>query len=47
MIGPAWRILFSVREVDENDPPTVRVHQVRHASQAPMTEWPLDEDDET
>lgn len=45
--GPAWRILFSVREADENDRPTVRVHQIRHGAQAPLTEWPPDEDDES
>lgn len=41
--GPAWRILFSVRPADESDAPTVRVHQVRHGAQAPMTAWPPDE----
>ncbi len=41
--GPTWRILFSVHEADESDPPTVRVHHLRHGAQAPMTEWP-DED---
>lgn len=45
--GPSWRILFSVREADENDPATVRVHQVRHGAQAPLTKWPSDEDDGT
>ena len=40
--GPAWRILFSVHKADENDPPTVRIHHIRHASQAPMTEWPTE-----
>lgn len=44
--GPTWRILFSVREADANDPPMVWVHRVRHGAQAPMTEWPPDEDDE-
>lgn len=44
--GPAWRILFSVRPADENDPPTVRVHQVRHGAQDAITEWPPDEEDE-
>jgi plasmid stabilization system protein ParE len=40
--GPAWRILFSAHETDENDPLTVRVHHIRHGAQAPMTEWPAD-----
>lgn len=38
--GPAWRILFSVREANLNDPPTVLIHHIRHAAQAPITEWP-------
>ena len=42
--GPAWRILFSVHETDENDPPTVRIHRVRHAAQAPMTKWPTEDE---
>lgn len=43
--GPTWRILFTVHEADENDPPTVKVHHIRHGAQAMMTSWP-DEDDE-
>ncbi len=43
--GPTWRILFTVHEADENDPPTVKVQHIRHGAQAAMTSWP-DEDDE-
>lgn len=43
--GPAWRILFSVQEANENDPPTVQLHLIRHGSQAPLTEWPKEEND--
>ena len=42
--GPAWRILFSVHETDENDPPTVHIQMLRHGAQAPLTHWP-DEDE--
>ena len=42
--SPAWRILFSVHDADKNDPPTVRIQMLRHGAQAPMTEWP-DEDE--
>lgn len=43
--GPTWRILFSVREANASDPPMIWVHRVRHGAQAPMTEWPPDEDE--
>jgi plasmid stabilization system protein ParE len=42
--GPTWRILFTAHEADENDPPTVRVYHIRHGAQAPMTEWPTDDE---
>ena len=42
--GPTWRILFTVYEADANDPPTVKVHHIRHGAQAVMTNWP-DEDE--
>lgn len=42
--GPAWRILFTVQEADENDPPMVWVQVLRHGAQGPMTEWPSDND---
>ena len=41
--GAAWRVLFTVREADADDPPTVRVHLIRHAAQAPLAEWPAPE----
>ncbi len=42
--GPTWRILFTVHEADENDPPTVQVHHIRHGALAPMTEWPSEDE---
>ena len=41
--GPAWRLLFTVHEADENDPPTIWVRHIRHGAQEPMAEWPLDD----
>ena len=41
----AWRILFSISEADKNDAPTVRIQHIRHGAQAPMTEWPADENE--
>lgn len=43
--GPIWRILFSVYEANDNDPPIIRVHHIRHGAQASMTEWPADENE--
>lgn len=43
--GPAWRLLFSVHEADENDPPTVRVHRIQHGAQEPLTEWPTEDEE--
>lgn len=40
---PEWRILFTVHEADADDPPTVRVHHIRHSAQAPLTLWPPDD----
>ena len=42
--GPVWRILFSVRPANADDPPTVRVHLIRHGSKQPMTEWPAEDE---
>ncbi len=42
--SPAWRILFSVHEADDNDPPTVRVHHIRHTAQASITFWPAEDE---
>lgn len=39
-----WRILFTIHEADENDPPTIRVQRILHGAQAPMTEWPSEEE---
>ena len=38
--GATWRILFTVDEASENDPPTVHLHMLRHGAEAPMTFWP-------
>lgn len=42
--GLSWRLLFSVREADENDPPTVRLQRVQHGAQEPLTEWPAEDE---
>ena len=42
--SPTWRILFTVHEADQNDPPTLRIRMLRHGAQAPLTRWP-DEDE--
>jgi len=44
--GPVWRILFSIREATDADSPTVWIHRIRHAAQAPVTEWRVEEGDE-
>lgn len=38
--GPAWRILFTVHESDENDPPTVRMRHIWHGARSPINFWP-------
>lgn len=43
--GQVWRILFTVHEANEDDPPTVRVYHVRHGAQAPLTEWPAQDEE--
>jgi plasmid stabilization system protein ParE len=35
----AYRVLFTIHEYPD-DAPFVRVQHVRHAAQAPLTEWP-------
>ena len=40
--GATWRILFTVDEASENDPPTVHLQMLRHDAQAPLTYWPED-----
>ncbi len=42
--GATWRILFTVDEASQNDPPTVHLQMLRHGAEAPMTFWP--EEDE-
>lgn len=41
-MAPVWRILFSIHEADALDPPVVRVELIRHGSQTPLTEWPIE-----
>lgn len=43
--GPAWRILFTVNTATSDDPPTVYVELVLHGAQAPLTEWPSNDND--
>ena len=43
--GPVWRILFCAEPATEDDPPTVYVRQILHGAQAPMTEWPGEDED--
>ncbi len=38
-----WRILFTAHEETADDPPIVQVHQIRHAAQAPLTDWPTED----
>ena len=41
-----YRVLFTIHE-DTDDAPFVRIQFVLHASQAPMTRWPADDDGDT
>lgn len=43
--GPSWRILFTVQEADQDDPPIVWAQLLRHGAQAPLTLWPPEEPD--
>lgn len=43
--GQAWRILFTVHDADADDPPTVRVHHIRHSAQQPLAAWPPEDPD--
>lgn len=36
---PRWRVLFTVHDGGD-DAPTVRVHLLRPAAQAPLADWP-------
>ena len=42
--GAIWRILFTVDEAGENDPPTVHLQMLRHGAEAPMTFWPAEDE---
>lgn len=40
---PRWRLLFTIHEGSQ-DAPTVRVHLLRRTAQAPLTNWPEEDD---
>jgi plasmid stabilization system protein ParE len=40
-----YRVLFTIHE-DTDDAPFVRIQFILHTAQAPMTEWPADEDED-
>ena len=40
-----WRLLFTAHPETADDPPRVQVHQIRHGAQAPLTEWPAEDED--
>lgn len=40
-----WRILFTAHPETTDDPPRVQIYQIRHGAQAPLTEWPADDED--
>jgi len=37
-----WRLLFTAHAATDDDPPLVRVHQIRHSAQEPLTDWPIE-----
>ena len=39
-----WRLLFTVHEADENDPPIVWVRHIRHEAESPLKKWPAEDD---
>jgi len=39
----AWRLLFTIHDADADDPPTVRVHHIRHSAQQPLSAWPAED----
>ncbi len=41
----AWRLLFTIHDADANDPPTVRVHHIRHSAQQPLAAWVAEDPD--
>lgn len=40
-----YRVLFTIHE-ETDDAPFVRIQFILHTSQAPMTQWPADDDEE-
>lgn len=42
--GLTWRILFTARTATADDPPLIQVYQIRRGAQAPLTQWPIEED---
>ena len=39
-----WRLLFTAHEATEDDPAFVQVHRLLHSAQAPLLEWPQEQD---
>ena len=37
-----WRLLFTANTATDDDPPLVRVHQIRHGAQEPLRDWPAE-----
>ena len=42
--GAVWRILFTAYPATANDPPMVRVEAILPGAQAPLTEWPREDE---
>lgn len=40
----AWRLLFTAHEATADDPAFVQVHRLLHSAQAPLLEWPQEQD---
>ena len=38
----AWQILFTIHEAEGDDQAYVKLHQLRSATQKPLTKWPDD-----
>ncbi len=37
-----WRLLYTVHEADEDDPPIVWVRHIRHGAEEPLKKWPTE-----
>ena len=36
----AWQILFTIHEAEGEDQAYIKLHQLRHGAQKPLTKWP-------